>query len=90
MVSASRLSPEHIAKMEDSEATNILPHPPALVLKSAHSEEEQHLKNQYFSRHRGNEWLSDEELYEIKERLDMLRNKKVRCMLWDNTFKIAS
>ncbi|KAG8704454.1 hypothetical protein FRC09_003516 [Ceratobasidium sp. 395] len=84
------LSPKLVEAMQKSEATDILSQPPALVLLSPTSEEESKLENEHFLLRRGDEWLSTEELYAIKERLDELRSAKEKAKLYNGNHRIRA
>ncbi|KAG8686446.1 hypothetical protein FRC09_014131, partial [Ceratobasidium sp. 395] len=90
MVSRKLLSSELIEQMEKSDATNILSQPPALVLESPTSDEEKRLENELFLKRRGDTSLSNEELHEIKEKLDELRAVKKLCKLLNGNHRIRA
>ncbi|KAG8783740.1 hypothetical protein FRC12_019398 [Ceratobasidium sp. 428] len=89
-VPARLLSAKLIEAMKNSDATNILSQPPALVLKSATSEEEQRLENELFLKRRGDLWLPNEELHQIKARLDELRASKELAKLFNGNHRIRA
>ncbi|KAG8752383.1 hypothetical protein FRC12_012000 [Ceratobasidium sp. 428] len=89
-VPARLLSAKLIEAMKNSDATNILSQPPALVLESATSEEEQRLENELFLKRQGDFWLSNEELRGIKARLDELRAKKELAKLFNGNHRIRA
>ncbi|KAG8724165.1 hypothetical protein FRC09_020958 [Ceratobasidium sp. 395] len=89
-VPARLLSAKLIEAMKNSDATNILSQPPALVLESATSEEELRLENELFLKRRGDFWLSNEALREIKARLDELRARKELAKLFNGNHRIRA